>query len=377
MKIVLLSARNSRLAGGLFYSVKYLGLSLLNHCGADVVYVCHNDHFSEEDRNTYKNLPLAVYHLSKLPLLNRLGYSKDIHQILEEERPDVIDIQGTWMYYSFAALRYKKKYPKTKIVITPRGTLDRQSLSGLSIQKKIVYKLYEGENFKNADSFIALSSSEAEGMRNFGITAPITIIPNGFKLPDISADVEKEHNKTLTFVGRINPKKGLKELIEAINIVRHQSPELLNEWTVKIAGWDQNNHISVLKDLVAKFGLNKIIKFVGPVYGKEKENLIMASQAFVLTSFSEGMPMSVLEAWAYKLPVIMTDGCNLPDAFLMNAAIRVETEPESIAQGLVRLFRMTPQERKIVGENGYRLVSEKYQWDKIAEDTLALFESLQ
>lgn len=73
----------------------------------------------------------------------------------------------------------------------------------------------------------------------------------------------------------------------------------------------------------------------------------------------------------------MTDGCNLPDAFLMNAAIRVETEPESIAQGLVRLFRMTPQERKIVGENGYRLVSEKYQWDKIAEDTLALFESLQ
>lgn len=376
MKIVLLSGTNSRLSGGLFYSVKNLGLSLLNHCGVDVVYVSHDDEYSSEDRASFLNLPISVYTISRLPFLKRLGYSHDIHAILEKERPDIIDIQGTWMYFSYAALRYKKKHPETKIVITPRGALDRQTKQGLSIQKKISCWLYENRNFKSADSFIALCEPEARGMRQFGITAPISIIPNGFTLPSRFASVENESDKTLLFIGRINPKKGIKELIEAIHLLKINSPESIEGWTVKIAGWDQNNHIEILKNIVSQYKLVEHVRFIGPVYGKEKEKLLLSSQAFVLTSFSEGMPMSVLEAWAYRLPVLMTDGCNLPDGFSSNAAIRVDTDPESIAHGLKRLFTMTVSERRTMGENGFRLVAEKYQWDKIAEETLDLFKKL-
>lgn len=376
MKIVLLSGTNSRLSGGLFYSVKNLGLNILNHCKEEVVYVCHDDEYSEEDRSTFLNLPLAIYHVSGWPLLNRLGYSKDIHAILEHERPDIIDIQGTWMYYSYAAFCYKKKHPDTKIVITPRGTLDRQTRRQLSLQKKIACWLYEDKNFSTADCFIALCKPEADGMRKFGITAPIAVIPNGFTLSADAADVENEKDKTLLFIGRINPKKGIKELIEALKILNDKSPDILNQWTVKLAGWDQDNHISLLKKLVAEYNLERIVRFIGPAYGSDKEKLLKSSQAFVLTSFSEGMPMSVLEAWAYRLPVVMTDGCNLPEGFQCNAAIRVETDPESIAGGLTELFSMSPENRRAIGDNGYRLVSQRYQWDKIAEDTVSLFKSL-
>lgn len=376
MKVVLLSATNSRMSGGLFYSVKALGLSLLNHCKIDVSYVCHDDKYSIEDKNSFKNLPLAIYHISKLPLLKRWGYSTDIHKVLEAEKPDIIDIQGTWMYYSYAALKYRDRHPNTKIVITPRGTLDRINKHSISIQKQISCKLYENRNFTTADCFRALCKPEAESLRTFGIKVPIATIPNGFNLPSKVADVCKDRNKTLLYIGRINPKKGLVELIEALKLVNESHPNLIKDWSVRIAGWDQDRHLDLLKNLVMKYKLTNKITFIGTVYGKNKENELQNAQAFVLTSFSEGMPMSVLEAWAYGLPVVMTDGCNLPDGFDKKAAIRVTTDPIDIGQGLINLFGMTPNQRSLVGKNGYELVKSKYQWDKIAEDSVAMYRYL-
>ncbi len=376
MKIVLISGTNSRMSGGLFYSVKNLGKSLISHCGQEVTYVCHDDRYSDEDRVTWSGLPLAIYHRVKFPLLERLGYSNDIHQILEHEKPDIIDVQSTWMYYSYAALKYKRKHPNTKIVITPRGTLDRLSKSSMSLQKKISYWLYEKENFENADCFRALCKPEAVSMRVFGITVPIAEIPNGFTLPNKFANVAKFGKKTILFVGRINPQKGLKEMIEGVAMLRDKRPELLEEWTFKIVGWDQNGYIGVLQDLCGKLKFKDKILFLGQKYGIEKERELMDAQAFILTSFSEGMPMSVLEAWAYKLPIVMTDGCNLTDGFDEGAALRVETTPESICEGLINFFSMPTEERVKMGENGRHLVTRKYQWNKIAEDSLALYKYL-
>ena len=66
-------------------------------------------------------------------------------------------------------------------------------------------------------------------------------------------------------------------------------------------------------------------------------SLLQEVDAFILPSFSEGLPMSVLEAWAYQLPVVMTDFCNLPEGFEAGAAIRIEPDAESVFQGLEKL----------------------------------------
>ncbi len=377
MKVVLISGTNSRLSGGLFYSVKNLGKSMINHCGIDVSYISHDDRYSDEDRNTWEGLPLAVYNVIKFPLLKRLGFSVDIHKRLEEEQPDIIDIQSTWMYYSYAALKYKKKHPNCKIVITPRGTLDRIKPTDMSIQKKISYWLYEKDNFETAACFRALCKPEADSMRAFGIKVPIATIPNGFVLPERFANPADERKvKTMLFIGRINPKKGLKEMIEGINLLRLSRPDLVAQWKFKIAGWDQNGYLDMLQEMVRKYDLSEYVEFLGQKYGEDKEKELLDAQAFILTSISEGMPMSVLEAWAYKLPIVMTDGCNLPDGFEEKAALRVETTPESICNGLEQFFSMTDTERVQMGENGYNLVVKKYQWDNIAEDSVVLYNYL-
>jgi hypothetical protein len=62
--------------------------------------------------------------------------------------------------------------------------------------------------------------------------------------------------------------------------------------------------------------------------------------------------MAILEAWASGLPVVMTPQCNLLDGFAEGAAIRIDTNPESIADGLNMLDAMSDRERLSMGANG-------------------------
>lgn len=376
MKIVLLSARNSRMAGGLFNSVRNLGLSLMHHCNIQVSYVSHHDQYHKEDIKAYKDLPIAEYHISKLPLLNRLGFSKDIHEVLENEAPDIIEIQGIWMYFSYAALRYKKKHPKTKIIIAPRGSLSPLALKKSRLHKTIAGWFYENENLKNADCFRALCKPEYDNIRALGFKNPVAIIPNGINIPDKQILEKSNKEKILLYVGRINPIKGLKEFIEGLSMLKIKSPNLLKNWKIRIAGWDQKGHLKELIALVNRYDLGNYVEFIGPIFGEEKENEIVQASAFILPSFTEAMPMAVLEAWAYQLPVIMTDFCNLSEGFKLNAAIRVNPEPKSIREGLATLFTMTDDELDRMGKNGFDMVSKDFTWTHIAKQSTLLYRYL-
>lgn len=121
-------------------------------------------------------------------------------------------------------------------------------------------------------------------------------------------------------------------MILGLAMVKVQNPRLLESWEVHIAGWDQNGHINELKRIVNTYKLTNEVKFIGPLYGDAKERALCQANAFILPSFSEGLPMSVLEAWAFELPVIMTEYCNIPEGFKNRCAIQIDPSPESISK---------------------------------------------
>lgn len=374
MKIVLLGARNSHLSGGLYNSVRCLGLSLF-HKGTDVELFSFDDEYSAEDLGAYEDLPMVKYHRTGLPLLSQYYYSPDLIKLLERSGPDIIHSQAVWLYTSFAT-RYFEKKGTAKVIITPRGTLDPWALKTSVVKKGIVRLLVENKNLERADCIHALNMSEYNSLRAYGLKNPVAVIPNGINLPKDKDYDRGKGIKTLLFVGRINPKKGISELLDALSIVQSQRPELLQKWRVRIAGWDQQGHLAFLQRKCSDLGLKAYVSFIGPVLGEEKAKEHRKADAFVLTSYSEGLPMSVLEAWAYSLPTILTDQCNLPDAFENQAAIRVTTEPESIAAGLTQLFSMGDSERVEMGQNGYNLVKRDYTWNGIADKTIQLYHWL-
>ena len=93
----------------------------------------------------------------------------------------------------------------------------------------------------------------------------------------------------------------------------------------------------------------------------------------MLPSLSEGLPVAVLEAWSYGLPVLMTEACNLPEGFAAGAALSIATDPAGIAAGLRRLFALSDAERRGMGARGRALVRARFAWASVGEQMAAVY----
>lgn len=375
MKTLLLTSYGSRLGGGLYSTMSCYSQAMHNE-GIEPVVISFVDEFWEQDKIAYGNVRTANYHRCCIPGMKQLGFSTDIHHIVREENADIIHQQGIWMYYSYATLVEKQRNSRCRIIVEPHGMLDPWAVRNSGWKKKIVGRLFEYKNLRSADCIHALCQSEYESIRKFGLNNPVAIIPNGITLP-ISPQYERYHEKRiLLFVGRIHPKKGIKEMLLGLAMVKKRNPALLDAWEIQIAGWDQNGHINELKQIVESHNLINDVKFVGSLYGEAKEKALCRANAFILPSFSEGLPMSVLEAWAYELPVVMTDYCNIPEGFKHNCAVRIEPSPYDICKKLIDIFQMSDMELTEMGRRGKELVSKSFTWEVVAKQTLELYKYL-
>ncbi len=292
--------------------------------------------------------------------------------------PDIMQVHGIWMYYSHICLSISKKRG-IPYVVHPHGMLDPWAVNNSSLKKKVAGILYENEHLRTAACLRALCESEAVSMRRHGLQNPICQIPNGIDLPVVPVsgpapwcgDIEPG-KKILLFLSRIHEKKGLHNLIVAWAQVLKDNLTLISDWVLVIAGWDTTGHQQELLKLVEVLQVQESVSFIGPQFDAQKAAAYFHADAFVLPSFSEGLPMTVLEAWAYGLPVVMTPQCNIPEGFQINAAIKVEPDQAEIVEGLMNLFSLTDADRKAMGSRGLSLVKQKYTWKKVAEEMYAI-----
>jgi poly(glycerol-phosphate) alpha-glucosyltransferase len=256
--------------------------------------------------------------------------------------------------------------------------LDPWAVQNSAWKKRLVGALFENRHLANATCLHALCEPEAQAIGAYGLKNPVCIIPNGIDLPDITKDLDPPwgakfaEKKILLFLGRIHPKKGLPALLAAWHQLR-QAGYSGAEWTLAIAGWDQDGHEDTLKQFVDVNSLQDSVIFLGPLFGEFKQAALNHADAFILPSYSEGLPMTVLEAWANKLPVLMTPQCNLPEGFASGAALNIQTKTEEIMVGLESLFSMSDTTREKMGESGFELVQSKFTWEKVAEQFYAVY----
>ncbi len=108
---------------------------------------------------------------------------------------------------------------------------------------------------------------------------------------------------------------------------------------------------------------------------KKKELLVDAS-GFVLPSLSEGLPMAILEAWSYSLPVLMSNECNVPEGFRTGAALETGTNQEKIAESLERFLKMSVSKQQAMGVKGRKLVEDYFSWPMVASKMISVYQWL-
>ncbi len=374
MTIGFLTASISRRGGGFFYSVRRLAQQL-NVDAVTVKVFTLRDPDTERDRPAWTGVDVFAGNVLGPAAF---GYCPELLRLLEQERPDLVHLHGLWMYPSVACWRWGRGNDR-RYVVSPRGMLDPWALRNSAWKKRLAAWAYENANLRGAACIHALCDSELQAIRTYGLRNPVAVVPNGVDLPrqQVSKPTRWEADlpdgaKVLLYLGRLHPKKGLPNLLRAWRLSARERGS--SKWRLVIAGWDQGGHEAELRRLAEELCIAETVVFAGPQFGEDKAASFHRATAFVLPSFSEGLPVAVLEAWAHGLPVVMTPQCNLPEGLAAGAAVQVDPEPASIAAGLWELFRMSDAEREAMGERGRRLVEERFSWPKIAQQMKAVYE---
>lgn len=86
--------------------------------------------------------------------------------------------------------------------------------------------------------------------------------------------------------------------------------------------------------------------------------------------------MAVVEAMGYGIPVIMTEACNIPEAFSAGAALRIEPNPESIGEGIVQFVEMEASEVHAMKVNARDLAESQFTWDQQVKRMQEVYLSL-
>ena len=401
-----LTSSVSRNAGGLFESVRRLVQSLMAE-GLDIRVFGSEDEHTAADIGAWAPVLVKVFR----PVGPRqFGYSPQFRLALEEFAPDLTHTHGLWVYPSVATRLYCRR-KDTPYVISAHGMLDPWAMRHSRWKKAVAHFLYEGAHVRQAGCLRALCEAEAQSMRQLGLKNPIAIIPNGIDLPAVSSQqsevsspwftvggFKSEGRKVLLFLSRIHPKKGLVNLLKAWAEIRKSETgdRKSTEWILAIAGWDQGGHEAELKQLATELEIpwadvrelkseignrkseisSSPLLFLGPRFGDDKAACYRECDAFILPSFSEGVPMVVLEAWAHGKPVLMTPECNLPAGFARGAALRIETGVDGIVRGLREFFQATDAQRRAMGDNGLRLVREQFAWPVLGREMAGLYRWL-
>lgn len=367
MKVGMMTASVSRTGGGIHEVVRRSALEL-HRRGSSVSVFGLNDEHVGKDYEAWRPVVVSVFrHKGYKPF----GYAPDLLPALQSAAPDILHNHGLWMYPSVASVRWAKLMNRPYIIST-HGMLDPWAISHSYWKKRLAAVLYEDRHLARASCLHALCAAEADAIRRYGLSNPVCVIPCGIDLPLLSLTPAQRHEKVLLFLGRLHPKKGLMNLLTAWQLLHRDRGEAA-EWQLWIAGWDQGNHEEELRKQCAEYSLESSVRFVGPKFGPEKDSVLRSAEAFVLPSFSEGLPVSILEAWAYGLPVVMTRACNLMQGFAAEAAVCIEPTAPAIARGLSDIMAMSALERFTMGMHGRRLVEREFSWAGYAEHMSSVY----
>ncbi len=309
-----------------------------------------------------------------------LGWAPLLPGSLDSVGPDVLHLHGLFTWPSFAARKWGRR-TRRPVVISPHGMLEPWALANSAWKKRVFRWAVEDENLRRAACLHALCAPEAANMRAIGLRNPVAVVPNGVDLPQERGGVAGAFERTypaaagrrrVLFLGRIHPKKGLPQLIDAWAAARRSAPGAAAKCMLVIAGPDQLGHAREVARLARDRGLEQDVLFTGPLYGSEKEEAFAAASAFVLPSFSEGFSVAVLEAMARRVPVLVTRQCNL-DVEAFGGGVLAEPDTGSIERQLLQLFEMSPAELCEMGERARREVEARYTWPRVARDMLDVY----
>ena len=298
-------------------------------------------------------------------------------------RYDIVHIHGLYRFPpTYAAYQARKQ--GVPYVIRPHGALDPYLYTKSSrnvLLKRLYERWFDLPNLHGAGAIHYTAEDERQRAAFLGLRAPSFVVPNGIDwgryahLPargTFRDSLGIGDAQLVLFLGRLHHKKGLDLLIPAFEKVHQQFPGV----HLAIVGPENDSYGEQVRSWVTDRGLTNAVHFVGHLDGADVIQAYVDADIFVLPSYTENFGLTVVEAMACGLPVVISDQVNIhAEVAQSGAGLVTRCDADEVAEAVISLLGDSDR-RSVMGRAGREAAQTRYTWPTIVDALSREYESV-
>lgn len=302
---------------------------------------------------------------------------QDFVRIIKQEKVDIIHAQMFAFYTIPNVTPLIKEACKIPLVLTFHGLQHEAFVNPFyRIGMSFYYRLYFRVITNGADIVITLSRLSREKALKLGANPnKVVVLPNGVDLNlfypsnELRPAEDRFERLTVVYVGRISAAKGVFVMLGA---AKKLSDKYGDRFSFLFAGDGPDR--TIMQDFIQNAKLSNVT-LLGHV--NNVRELLTNSDLFVLPSLYEGLPLSLLEAMACKIPVVVTSVGDIP-ALINNGQNGVLVPPRDVGSLVHALEKLADDDsyRKKLAENAYEIIKKNYSLERMVNQLKEVYQSL-
>ncbi len=353
--------------------------------GVEILIVTTNADGNEE-------LPVALGEKITYQDISTIFFARQWSEALKYSRPlarwlgrnvinfDLVHIHAVFSHACVAAAAACRKH-RVPYLVRPLGTLDPWSLKQKSTRKRFFWHLGVKQMLRGAGAIHYTSAEEKRLVETELGLSRGAVVPNGIDLSFIERQTtpfDRQHPEIgdspyILALSRIHPKKGFELLIESFADLKRRG--LYSDWRLVFAGDGDAEYVYQLKSLAQRKGLNGDALFLGWLDGDRKYATLRGASFLAMPSYQENFGISLIEAMAYGVPVLVSPHVNLaPEIEKAGAGWIASLGKEKFVSTLAEVLE-SEQERKERGNKARALV-QNFAAPTVARKLLDLYQSV-
>ena len=312
--------------------------------------------------------------------LRRLYVSPAMHRALARDVAgfDLVHLHSVFLWPTWAAATAARR-AAVPYVLSPRGMLVKDLIARRGRWRKRAWVgLIERRTLAGAAAVHVTSALEADELRRFRLRLPgLVTLPNGVEAPAVldegavGDDVRQaiSGGPFVLFLGRINWKKGLERLIEAV--------ARLDAVRLVVVGNDEEDELPGLRRLADDLGLGaRMTVLPRAVSGQDKEALFAAARLLALPSLSENFGNVVIEAMARGCPPVVSPAVGAAETVARSGAGLVfDGSVTDLAHCMGKLLESADL-RADLSSAGRAAAAADFRWEAIAGRMAAAYDAI-
>lgn len=223
----------------------------------------------------------------------------------------------------------------------------------------------------SSDAVIALGQYWKNVIETVAPSANVIVVHNAVKVPDLPAD--RKSGNIVLFLGAVKEEKGVSDLLHAFARVKLQVPDAI----LRLGGPVEPAEHRKYDRLVKKFDLTRNVEFCGPVNKEQIPQILSQADVFVLPSYAEGLPMALLEAMGFGIPVVATNVGAIPEVVTEGKSgfIVRPGDIDALANRIISLL-MDVKMRRRMGADARATVERRYNIQRTAKELRSVYRRL-